>query len=238
MEIKGFIESSLLEWPGRLAAVIFLPFCNLRCRYCHATHLLDPHDLETLPRKYVFSRLAGQQGWLDGVVITGGEPTLHANDLLELVQDIRALGLDVMIETNGTQPYWIGRLIKEERIQAVAMDVKAPLNDNAYQAVVGGPVSTEAVRTSIDLIKESGLPHEFRITVVPGIVGEQEVEQIAPELVGADTVVAQNFQPDHCLDPSLHAVRPYSPEEMDAFRDILLPCARFVIIRGRERITA
>jgi len=235
MEIKGLIESSLIEWEGKLSAVLFLPRCNLRCRYCHAGHLIiHPERLESIPLERVMDYLRRQQGWLDGVAITGGEPTLHAEELLELISRIRALGFAVMVETNGTRPEWVERLIKGRFLEAVSMDLKAPPSPEEYRRVAGVPVDTEDVRHSVELIKHSGLPHELRVTLVPGLVGRRELEAMLPTLEGAETVALQNFLPDHCLSPELRTVIPYSPQEMDAFQQLVAPLVRRCVVRGRD----
>ena len=235
MEIKGFIENSLLEWEGRLACIVFLPLCNLRCRYCHAAHLLEPNALESIPREQVLDCMRRHEGWLDGAVVTGGEPTLHGDELFELITDIHATGLDVMLETNGTRPDMVRRAIAEGFAQVVAMDVKAPLEADAYRSVTGRDVCMDDVRSSISAVLASGLPHEFRITVVPGLVGLDEVRRMASDLEGADVIAVQNFQPNLCLDPALRSVTPHLPEEMDAMKDALEGVAKRVVIRGRER---
>ncbi|KPK65446.1 MAG: hypothetical protein AMK73_03010 [Planctomycetes bacterium SM23_32] len=239
MEIKGFIESSLLEWEGRIASVIFLPGCNLRCHYCHAAHLiLHPERLESLNRDRLLGYMLRQRGWLDGIVITGGEPTLYGEELLELTDDIHAIPLDVMVETNGTRPEWVGRLIAEGHVEALAMDLKAPLTRPDYERVAGVATDVDDVRHSLRLIKESGLPHEIRVTVVPGLVGRDELERMAPDLKGADQVAIQNFQPDHCLSEELRSVVPYAPEELDELVALVEPVCRRVVVRGRDHAAA
>ncbi len=235
MQIKGFIKNSLLEWEGRLAAVLFLPGCNMRCRYCHAGHLiLAPEELETIAQADVLESLRGQVGWIDGVVITGGEPTLHGGELVALIDDIRALGFEVMLETNGTRPEVLGALLRDGKLDAVTMDVKAPLLLGAYRRVTPTGVEMEDIRASIALIMQSGIEHEFRITVVPGLVDEDELCLIGPELKGAQCIALQNFRPELCLDPDLRDVRSFGPEEMDALADIVRPYAERIIVRGRE----
>jgi pyruvate formate lyase activating enzyme len=235
MDIKGFIPTSLIEWEGRLASVLFLPGCNLRCHYCHAGQLIcNPDRLDTVPREQVFAHLRRQRNWLDGVVITGGEPTLHGEALRGLIDQIRAIPLDVMIETNGTRPEWVGRLIAEGALAAVAMDVKAPLTAIDYSRVAGVEVDVNDVRHTLCLIKDSGLPHEFRITVVPGLIGLDEIGRMAPDLDGADTIAVQNVKPALCLEPALRKVTPYAPEELDAMAEVLRPHARRVVVRGRD----
>ncbi|MHC4789699.1 MAG: anaerobic ribonucleoside-triphosphate reductase activating protein [Planctomycetota bacterium] len=236
MQIKGFIPSSLIEWEGKIASVLFLPGCNLRCPYCHAGHLiLQPERLESLSREQLFAYMRDHADWLDGVVVTGGEPTLHGEELLDLLKEVRAIPLQVMLETNGTRPEPLARLIEDGLLDAIAMDVKAPLTPEDYRRVAGAPVDVEAVRRSIALIKQSGLDYEFRVTLVPGLVGREELSRMAGDLEGARRVALQNFRPDHCLSAALRSVRPYAPAALDALERIVAPVAERLVVRGRDR---
>ncbi len=234
MEIKGFIQNSLLEWEGRISCVLFLPYCNFRCQYCHASHLIDPELLESIEKEQVLAYMENQKDWLDGAVITGGEPTLHEYELLELVSDIKVIGLEVMIETNGSKPKWVEKLLKHNRIDAIAMDIKAPLSSDFYSKVVGVPVDAQLIRKSAELVIDSGIEHEFRITLVPGLVGKNEVQLIASELQGAQTLALQNFQPDHCLVKEMRKIPPFSEEALNEMADIARPYVEKVIVRGKE----
>ena len=235
MEIKGFIESSLLEWEGKIASVVFLPGCNLRCHYCHAGHLIiHPERLESIPRDQVLDYMRRQHGWLDGVVITGGEPTLHGEELLDLIHAFRDIPPEVMVETNGTRPEWVARLVGGGLVEAIAMDVKAPLTPEDYERVCGVHVNVEDIRRSINAIKTSGLPHEFRVTLVPGLVGQEELERIVPDLQGAQQIALQNFKPDHCLSQNHRQVVPFASEELDTFAQIVAPAAGRCVVRGRD----
>jgi len=235
MEIKGFIENSLNEWDGQIASVVFLPHCNLRCRYCHAAHLIiNPEQLESIPVEQVMNCLRRQQGWVDGVAITGGEPTLHEDELLDLILAIRSLPMKVMVETNGTRPQWVERLLSDGLLDAISMDVKAPLTAEDYERVTGKPIAPDLIRASIRHIIESGLPHEFRITVVPGLIGAEELLRMTPELAGAAKVAIQNFKPELCLDPKLRKVRPYAPDQLDAFWRLFSGIAGECVVRGRQ----
>ena len=236
MEIKGFIENSLNEWDGQIASVIFLPGCNLRCKYCHAAHLIiNPEQLETIPTEQVMDGLRRQKGWVDGVAITGGEPTLHEEELLDLIRTIRSLPMKVMVETNGTRPQWVGRLLSDGLLDAISMDVKAPLTSEDYERVTGKPIEPDLIRASIRHIIESGVAHEFRITVVPGLVDAEDVLRMAPALAKAARVAIQNFKPELCLNPKLRKVRPYTPDQLDAFRGLFEGLARECVVRGRQR---
>ncbi|MHC5033517.1 MAG: anaerobic ribonucleoside-triphosphate reductase activating protein [Planctomycetota bacterium] len=235
MEIKGFIRSSLLEWEGKIASVLFVPGCNLRCRYCHAGHLIHhPERLESLSREQVLDYMRAQGEWLDGAVITGGEPTLHGEELLELIDEIRAVPLDVMVETNGTRPEWVGRLVTGGYVQAMSMDVKAPLTREDYERVAGVEVDVKDIAHSLQIIRQSGLPYELRITLVPGLVGRDELERMVGDLRGAKQVALQNFKPDLCIHEPLRQVTPYSVEELETFRQILAPAVERVVVRGQD----
>ena len=236
MQIKGFIKNSLNEWEGQIASVVFLPYCNLSCPYCHAGHLVtNPEELDTVPHHEIYSYLQGERGWVDGVSITGGEPTLHGEKLAQFIRELKAMDVEVMLETNGTRPQWIGRLIDEGLLDAVAMDVKAPLTRDDYRRVTRKAVAPKKIRSSIHRIIDSGLPHEFRTTLVPDLIGEDELRRLAPELEGARKVALQNFQPDNCLDEELQQATPYFPDAMDRFQQIVDPYVGRCVLRGRER---
>jgi len=199
VEIKGFVESSLIEWPGRLAAVIFLPGCNLRCRYCHARDLvLGAASVESIPAEKVLDYAGSSGGWIDGIVISGGEPTLYAG-LAGLMRDVKSRGLDVKLDTNGTRPDVIAGLMDEGLVDAVAMDVKAPL-DERYLKVANVPVDLARVRESIRLIMQSGIEYEFRTTVSPALLSLADVVDVAREIEGARRYCLQPFCPHVCLD--------------------------------------
>src|SRR3989304_7120705 len=135
--IKGFIESSLIEWEGNIVAILFLPHCNLRCPYCHATHLVKkPNELESIPLEVVERRIEKNKSWLDGVVITGGEPTLH-DEVDLLIKPFKDMGLKVRIDSNGTNPDKLEDLIQSELIDCVAMDIKAPLREGKDDGASG-----------------------------------------------------------------------------------------------------
>ncbi len=235
MEIKGFLKSSLLEWEGRLSCVLFLPRCNLRCLYCHAVDLvLDPDSLDTVPLEEVTAHLRENSGWVDGVAITGGEPTLHGPELIDLIGTLREVPVSVLVETNGTRPDWVARLIGEGLVDAMSMDVKAPLTQADYARVTGVEVDVAQVRRSIEIIKGSGLEYEFRITLVPGLVGRGELEGILPALEGSRQIALQNFRAGRCLSEELSATTPFKPAEMDVFEALATPFTDRCVVRGRD----
>jgi len=212
--IAGYHPTTLIDWPGRLAAIVFLPRCNLRCPFCHAGPLLgDP--AEVVPLDDVLAHLAGRDDWLDGVVICGGEPTLWPS-LPDLCRRFREVGLGVKLDTNGTRPEMVEGLLADGLVDAVAMDVKAPLDARYGEATGTAEVDLDAVRRSIALLMQSRVEVTFRTTVVPTLHGEDEIRAMGASLAGADTWTLQSFEPEGALDPSYRALQPYPPAEMAA----------------------
>ena len=219
--IRGFLPGTLIDWPGRVAAEVFLGGCNFRCPYCHASHLvLSPGQLEEVPVESVVEHLRRQSGWIDGVVISGGEPTLDER-LPALIETFRSTGAAVKLDTNGTRPEVLRALIQARLIEAVS---KAPL-DQRYLRAAGVPVDLEAVRESIQLLIKSGLDVEFRTTVCPAILSPEDVVETARALAGARKYCLQTFRPLNCIDPAMLEVEPYSEEQM---RGIAEAAGRFV----------
>lgn len=211
--IKGFLPTSLIDWEGCLCSAIFLPRCNFRCPFCHASQLvLQPEELETIELATVVEHLDANQGWLDGIEVSGGEPTLHKR-LAELIATLRRHVPRVKLDTNGTRPAALEHLIDEGLIDFVAMDVKAPFGE-AYCEVAGTRVDCEAVEASIDLLRHSGVGHEFRTTVVPGLHTLDDIVAIAELLGPNERLVLQQFAPLNCLDPAFNDRRPYGRDEL------------------------
>ena len=161
MKIGGFQPFTLTDYPGHVAAIVFTQGCNWRCPYCHNAQLLpiDRPKSDLIPEAYVFDHLARRCCQLDGLVITGGEPTIQ-EDLPRFIRRVRRLGLKIKLDTNGSQPGVIRQLLEENLLDYIAMDIKAPLEQ--YESRVCRPVDTDALNTNIELIKNSGVPCEFR----------------------------------------------------------------------------
>ena len=214
LDIKGFQANTLIDWEGKLASTIFLPGCNLRCPFCHATALIErPQTLETIPFSGIKEFFCKRKNWIDGVVICGGEPTIHP-ELPEFIKKIKSLGLAVKLDTNGTNPSMLRSLIDAALIDYVALDVKAPLTGEKYSKACGGSVDVEKVRESIKILIDSGIDHEFRTTVVPTIVDEKDILQLARSLWGGKRYILQQFVPRDTLDPEMLKVTPFADEEI------------------------
>ena len=218
MQVKGFIETSFIDWDGRISSVVFTPGCNFRCPFCHNAELvLRPEEHEDYPRDAIFGFLREHNDFIDGVVITGGEPILQP-DLKDFCKEIKTLGIGVKLDTNGTDPTLLKELIGEKLVDYVAMDYKAPIDE--YRKAVGVETDTKKITESISILMNSGIDYEFRTTVVSGIHTKEDVEKISRELKGAKLLVLQKFFPGHCLDPSLNSLKPQSDEEMEELKQI------------------
>ncbi len=211
--IKGFLPTSLIEWEGRVASAVFLPGCNFRCPFCHAADLVIRHaELPTVALDEVIAHLEANRGWIDGVVVSGGEATLQPR-LRELIERLRRHVPAIKLDTNGSRPQVIEALFKAGLIESVSMDVKAPL-DERYEAAAGVAVDLDAIRASIEFLKTCGIEHEFRTTVVPGLHTTDDILAIARELGGGEKLVLQQFAPLACLDPAYRERKPFSRAEL------------------------
>jgi pyruvate formate lyase activating enzyme len=234
--IRGFLPNTLIDWPGRLAAEVFLEGCNLRCPYCHAGYLLTTApEVETFDLEHILAHLKGERGWLDGVVVSGGEPTIHP-ELPGLLRRFKEAGFPVKLDTNGTQPEMLAAVLGAGLVECVAMDVKAPLDERYARATGRTDVDLRAIRRSLALLRDWDGDYELRTTVCPAVLSPKDVLDLAVDLVGAPRLVLQPFKPGHCLDPALDLVTPY-PEEL--LLQLAERCQEFVgsvSVRGRETV--
>jgi pyruvate formate lyase activating enzyme len=212
IEIKGFLETSFVDWPGKICSVLFLPYCNFRCPYCHNHPLVfHPEQYLTVPFKDILARLRAFEGWIDGVCLTGGEPTFHA-DLPSLIREIKRHGFLVKLDTNGSNPEMLENLIEAREIDFVSMDVKAPLDPFSYHRSTGLSIDINAILRSIEILKRGEAEHEFRMTVVPGLHQKEDIQNLGSQLRAGKRFVLQNFNPENPLDPSLKNILPYDPK--------------------------
>lgn len=204
MVIGGFQKFSLADFPGKISAIVFTRGCNFRCPYCHNPELVDPaRYAPEIPQEEVLRFLGSRRGQLQGVVVTGGEPTLH-DDLSLFLAAVRALGFAVKLDTNGSNPDALHGLIRDSLIDYIAMDVKAPLA--AYPRVAGARVRAEDIERSVRLVIGSGLPHELRTTYEGSLLSTQDMAAIAEIVRGCAHYVVQGFRPSRALDPAMRGL--------------------------------
>ena len=220
MEIKGFIDISLVDWDEKVSSTIFLANCNMRCPFCYNVPLvLHPEKLRTIPFEEITEYLGRNTKWVDGVVITGGEPTIHEN-LPNLCERIKKLGFQVKIDTNGTNPTLTQELISKELVDYIAMDIKAPLEQNKYYLVVGvdTPDLLNKIVETISILQNSQIDYEFRTTVVPTIHREEDIEEICQKIKNCKKYVIQNYKTDvETINQNFRNLKPFSQEELKAF---------------------
>lgn len=221
VEIKGLEKFAPLDFPGFISSTIFLGGCNFRCPYCHNADLvLRPESLPTMPLDYFVSYLDSRQGWLEAVCISGGEPLLQ-EDLEVLCRVIKDRNLLVKVDTNGSLPERLKELIGKKLVDYVAMDIKAPLR--RYAQVVHAAVAEEDISRSIEIIRTAGLPYMFRTTVVPGLVSEEDLIEIAGMLRGARVFQIQQFSTRNPIDRNYLQVKPYAAEEIERMAKMVRP---------------
>lgn len=230
VEIKGIEKFAPKDFPGYISATVFLGGCNFRCPYCHNSDLvLRPAAIPTIPLEEFIAFIEERRGWLEGLCISGGEPLLH-EDIEDFLRLIKERNLLVKVDTNGSFPSRLERLIQEMLIDVIAMDVKASLC--RYQEVTRSNVSVEDIERSIRIIRSSGLRHEFRTTVVPGLVGIRDLEDIGRMLNGARIFQIQQFFPRNTVESLFLEVKPFSREEIFRFAELLKPYFGEVRVEG------
>ena len=232
MQIHGFAKLTLLDYPGRIAATVFTGGCNFRCPFCHnAVLVLDPNAQPLIPEDEVLRELESRKNKLEGVCITGGEPTLN-RDLPEFIEKVRALGLLVKLDSNGTAPDMIADLIDRGLIDYIAMDIKS--SPEGYSKAVGlKEMSMDDIFRSVDLIMQSGIDYEFRTTVVDGIHTADDFKKTGIWIKGAKAYYLQQYKDSGDLIAPRGLASP-SKETLEKYREILLPYVPNTSIRGTD----
>lgn len=237
MIIGGLQKLSLLDYPGYIAAIIFTQGCNFHCQFCYNPMLVWPASREGSKLKYkapsndwgqeghsgiseddLFVFLKKRTGKLDAVVITGGEPTIQS-DLSEFIEKIRALGYKIKLDTNGTNSTMLKKLLEKKLIDYIAMDIKAPAEK--YEEVTGVKANLEEIKKSINLIINSGLPYEFRTTLVPGLHRPEDIAGIGKLIQGASLWYLQQFKSDtDLINKKFEGIKAYTKIDLEKMREI------------------
>lgn len=221
MQIKGVQKLSLIDYPGKLCATLFVPGCDFRCGYCYNSKLvLHPEELPTIPDEEILGFLNERKGFLDAVCFSGGEPCLQEN-LAGFIEKIKSVDYLVKIDTNGSCPERLTEWLSKNLIDYIAMDIKAPFDK--YEEAAGVKLNIEKIKESVNILKNSKIDHEFRTTVVPGLLGPDDLIKIAEMLRPAKKYVLQQFLPKTCIDKSFEEKRPYSEDQLKEFQKMLKP---------------
>lgn len=214
--IGGFQKTSFLDYPEKISCIVFTSGCNFRCGYCHNPELFKSEPVLTVPAFFDF--LKTRKGKLDGVVITGGEPTLQSG-LFDFVKEIKHLNFLVKLDTNGTNPEILEELLNLNLLNYVAMDIKAPLDK--YKQITNVDLDIKKIKDSINLIKSSKIDYEFRTTVVKSQLAYEDFEKIGLLLQGSKKYYLQKFVVSKLLDDSLKNEETYSENEFKIISEIL-----------------
>ncbi len=230
MQIHGFNKTTLLDYPGLVAATVFTGGCNFRCPFCQNSDLvLDPMSQPIIPEEEVLSHLRKRKGITAGVCITGGEPTLQA-DLSEFIGKIKEIGMKVKLDTNGYRPEVLRNLMAAGLIDYVAMDIKSSLE--GYSKVAGVNIDTEKIKESVGILINGNIPYEFRTTVVRELHDKEAMEGIAKLIKGAENYYLQGYEDrESVICPGFSA---YTKEELEKFLPIFLNSVKSAQIRGVE----
>jgi pyruvate formate lyase activating enzyme len=239
IEIGGIQKTTLIDYPGQVAATVFLIGCNFRCPWCYSKELVLPEEIKKQPRlseKEFFDFLKEKKRLLEGVVVCGGEPTTQ-KDLPEFFKKIKGLGYLIKLDTNGSNPEMLRRLIEEKLVDYVALDVKAP--KEKYGEVIGVKVDASKIQKSIDILKEGKVDYEFRTTVVPNLHSKEDILKIA-KWIGGDSASSlrqgkyylQDFRAEKTINPEFEKVKPYPREFLLEIQREVSPLLKICQVRG------
>lgn len=217
MRLGGLQKTSLIDYPGKIAAIVFTIGCNFRCPYCHNPELVD-ETAEEIAEPDFFQFLESRVSLLDAVTITGGEPTMH-DDLIPFIQKIKGMGFLVKLDSNGTDPETLSYLIEHKLVDYIAMDIKSPLEK--YSATVARPTDIQKIKQSIELLLQNKVSYEFRTTVVKALLTPTDFHTIGTLIQGAERYYLQKFIPTKLLNPGFRKKTIYSDEEFEALKTIM-----------------
>lgn len=229
--IKGIQKTSLIDYPGKVAATIFVGMCSFRCPFCYNKDLVVGYDgLPSIKEKEVIDYIESKRKWFDGVCISGGEPTMH-KELPSFIKKIKERGFLVKLDTNGSNPEMLNELINDKLVDYVAMDIKAPLE--RYDEVVRVKANKKDIQSSVDILKQGRVDYEFRTTAVPGLFSKEDAEKIGQWLKGSKRFFIQQFRPDKkTIDSAYSSKKPFEEDMLKEIRVILKKYISRVEIRS------
>lgn len=230
MIIKGLRPSTLIDYPGHIAAIIFTAGCTFRCSYCYNKKLVDDDpELEEISQEDILKFLDKRKILLDGVVITGGEPTIHP-DLPSFISKIKEKGFLVKLDTNGTNPDMLKKLIDSHMVDYIAMDIKN--SPEKYSETANRNIDMNKINKAIELIKNSGIDYEFRTTAAPGFISKEDFMKIGSWLHGAKKYCLQQFKAtEDLINPEYCKEGTYSEMQLEEIKNLLLPYFEKVEVR-------
>jgi len=231
--IRAMIETSLIDWDGKLATVLFFDKCNFMCPFCQNWELiLHPHKFPAISWQEIESKLLAKKGWIDGVVLTGGEPLVYGAEASKTASRVKELGLLVKLDTNGAYPDRLQKLIDEKLVDYVALDIKAPL-DKRYTVAAGKRVEIQKIVKSIALLKKEVVDYELRTTCVPGIINEEAIKNIGGVIRRAKRWILQQYVPENAYKKQYRGLKVITESEMSRLLELASNFVTEVRFRGR-----
>lgn len=223
--IKGFIGTSLIDYPGIISAVLFFGGCNYRCPFCHNVNLVLPErlkDLKDLDETEIIKKLVERSKFIDGVVITGGEPSIY-KELPSFLRNLKdsVPTLKIKLDTNGSMPEFISEIVSKNLIDYIAVDIKSSERKYDYATGVNGSFDSVAKTINLLLSKNDDIEYEFRTTVAPKIVEREDIFEIAKLIKGCKKYALQQFKKNETLDPIFSSVEPYPPSFIEGITEEL-----------------
>ena len=230
MNIKGIHKTSLIDYPGKICSIIFTGGCNLRCKYCHNPELAcDNCDLKILPNDEALSFMKKRRSLIDGISISGGEPTL-ARNIFDFIQSVKDIPLAVKIDTNGLNPDVIDHLLQNGLLDYVAIDIKT--SPEKYELLTNRKVDFSIIVNTVNLVRAAGVDYELRTTCIPSFVTLEDFVSIKMEIGHVKQYYLQQFINDVTLDPSLSRCNPYPLSILYSFRNFVSTFSDICEIRG------
>ncbi len=224
-------KTSLIDYPGEVASTLFTVGCNFRCPFCHNASLVLPEQFphQRITPEQALSELIGRKKYVSAVCITGGEPTIHP-ELVWFIESLKTEGIKVKLDTNGTNPKMVSELYQKNLLDYVAMDIKSSLEH--YDESAGVETDVAKIKETVSLIRGSGVPYEFRTTVVPGLHDLEKIEALGKWLEGSDRYIVQAFSPEGgTLSKAFQTKSPFRDKELQAFVNVAKPYFKEVMLR-------
>jgi pyruvate formate lyase activating enzyme len=219
MEFGGFEKFTLIDYPGKIACMVYTIGCPFRCPYCHNPELVDETCKTHIKGKVILDFLNDRKSvksMLDGIVITGGEPTIHGDKLISFMKEVKKRGFLIKLDTNGVNPDVLKKIITEKLVDYIAMDIKSPIAK--YSQTVARPTDIDAIKKSVKIIMKSGVDYEFRTTIVKAMLSPEDIYKIGKEIKGAKKYFLQKFIPTKILNPQFLKKVTYNDEELGIFQ--------------------
>ncbi|UCD04905.1 MAG: anaerobic ribonucleoside-triphosphate reductase activating protein [candidate division WOR-3 bacterium] len=232
--IRSIIETSLIDWDGKLTTVLFFDKCNFMCPFCQNWELLKhPEKFPVVEWSKIEKMLLSKRSWIDGVVLTGGEPLVNKKEVFDITSRIKRLGFLVKIDTNGAYPQVLCELIEKSLVDYVAMDIKAPI-DKRYANAVGTKIDLMALEATISMLLSGQTEYEFRTTCVPRIIDIRSIEEIGMRIKGAERWFLQQYVPVNAYDEEYRKMSEVSKKDANTMLTIARKYVADVRWRGKQ----